>query len=81
MAAILKLLFFALNGLFGDGTISYLFQGLESYHHAKFHAFKRKWTIQAHICSTNLEKTSYAASTLPSPPSPAITHLFARITA
>ena len=42
MAAILKLLFFALNGLFGDGTISYLFEGLENYHHAKFHAFNRK---------------------------------------
>ena len=26
MAAILKLLFFALNGLFGDGTISYTCQ-------------------------------------------------------
>ena len=57
MAAILKLLFFALNVLFGDGTISYLFKGIENYHHAKFHAFNRKWTIEAHICSTNRNKT------------------------
>ena len=52
MAAILKLEFFAFNGLFGDGTISYLFGGLENYDHAKFHAFNRNWTIEAHICST-----------------------------
>ena len=30
MAAILKLLFFALNGLFGDGTISYFFRVLKT---------------------------------------------------
>ena len=51
MAAILKL-FFPLNGLFGDGTISYLLLVLENYHDAKFHAFNSKWTIQAHIRST-----------------------------
>jgi len=37
-----KTLFIALNGLFGDGSISYLFSGLENYHHAKFQAFNRK---------------------------------------
>ena len=42
----------ALKHIFRDGTISNLFHWHKNYPHAKFGAFNKKWTIEAHNCLT-----------------------------
>ena len=50
------------NCNFRFASIAYLFCHLENCLCAKFHAFNRKWTIEAHICSTRRENIVFMGS-------------------